>query len=566
MTHRLVRATALALVLVLGCSDTPRKPAPAAARECTRNGVCDDGVFCNGEERCEAGQCVAGEPVACDDGISCTADVCDETTWTCRHDAPDADADGHQDAACLDARSLPLGDDCNDTDATIYPGATEVCDPEGIDEDCDPSSVGGEDRDGDGAIASACCNVTAHDRQCGTDCDDTNAAIGPDATEVCDGLDNDCDGRIDEDVQLVLFRDADGDGYGADESTLETCTKVPGYATKDGDCDDSDPAIHPGAAESCDKPALDRDCNGKKNDFPGGCACKANTTQSCPLPGVCAGGVLTCVDGTWSSCSIAPSAEACNGLDDDCDGEVDNDVMLDCYDDQDGDGFAAAGAKPHARCPSADGSGCPDGYTARAPAPGSIDCAPKDASVSPGADERCNGEDDNCDGAIDEGLATVRRFVDGDGDGHAGTPVDRCADDPLSEEDADDCMDDNALVYPGQDGVFSTPACARGTVPCARSDDDWRCKPAGTEACSSDLERARWDYDCSATDDGEPFVSEPCVTADTCSGGCGKSGFTAPSAGTPSCGSMQPYQVCRCLGAQGGGCAGSSEARVYPCH
>jgi hypothetical protein len=568
---KLAHAGAAALALLLaGCSDTTppsgASSSRAGAAECTRNGVCDDGVFCNGEERCQAGRCVAGEPVDCDDGIACTADVCDETLWLCRHEPPDADSDGHADASCADAQARPLGDDCDDADAARYPGAEELCDPGEIDEDCDPSTVGARDEDGDGATASTCCNATAHDRQCGNDCDDTNPAIGPDATEVCDGLDNDCDGRIDEDVELVLFRDADHDGYGTAESTMHACTAVSGYARKDGDCDDSDPSIHPGAAESCEMPAIDRDCNGVKNDFPGGCACKTGSTRACPLPGACSEGVLECKKETWTGCSIMPEAETCNGLDDDCDGEVDNGVLTDCYEDEDGDGYAPAGAKAQSLCASGSGGGCPDGYTELAPSPGAVDCAPRDGDVSPAASERCNGKDDNCDGAVDEGLPLTRRYLDNDGDGHPGTAVERCADDPTSAGAGDDCMDDNPLVYPGEDGIFSSPACGHGFTPCRAADDAWRCKAAGSVDCGDDLDAARWDYDCDDTSTGEAFVSDPCLTADTCSDGCGPSGFIQPSSGTPACGTTQAYQVCRCLGAQGGGCAGSTEQRPYPCH
>jgi hypothetical protein len=564
------RAFSLALALATSCTGGDRdggrsEPQPVAGSECTRNGVCDDGVFCNGEERCEDGKCAAGDPVVCDDGIACTADVCDEVAWACRHAAADADSDGHGDAACLDARSRPLGDDCDDADAARHPGADEQCDSAGIDEDCDPSTVGVRDEDGDGVTSSACCNVTIHDRQCATDCDDTNPTIGPDATEVCDGLDNDCDGRSDEGAELRLFRDADGDGYGTDAATLGSCVKVAGYSSEDGDCDDDDPSIHPGAPEGCESPAVDRDCNGRKNDFPGGCACETGSKQRCALPGLCGKGVLSCVNQTWTACSIGPVPELCNGLDDDCDGQVDNGVAIDCYEDDDGDGYAAAGAEATSTCPSEGQGACPDGYTSRAPSPVAVDCAPKDATVSPGADELCNGKDDNCNGAVDEGLPTTRRFVDADGDAHPGTAAERCAGDPTSESDADDCMDNNPLVYPGQNGVFANPACGRGSVPCRLSEDDWRCRPAGSDDCSRALDAARWDYDCDGAADGEPLVSDPCLDTDVCGDGCGPSGFLAPSSGTPSCGTTQDYQICRCLGAQGGGCAGSTERRAYPC-
>jgi hypothetical protein len=437
-----------------------------------------------------------------------------------------------------------------------------------VDEDCDPSTVGEKDDDGDGATSSACCNVTAHSRQCGSDCDDTLSVVGPDAAEVCDGLDNDCDGQVDEDVELLLYRDLDGDQYGAGDVALRACAKVRGYATESGDCDDSDPAIHPGAPESCAMPAVDRDCNGVKNDLSGGCACKTGSERPCSLPGLCSNGVLTCVDEIWSSsCSILPVAETCNGLDDDCDGQVDNDVTIDCYADEDGDGYAPAGTLSTVVCPTTDQSdGCPLGFTRRAPTGSAVDCAPKDSDISPGASEICNGKDDDCDGDIDDGLLQTMRFIDNDGDGHPGTAVQRCATDPTSSSSADDCMDDNPLVYPGQNGVFSNPACGHGFVPCLTDGSAWRCKAAGSSSCDTTLKAAQWDYDCDGDAVGEPIVSDPCVVANTCGSGCGPSGFLAPNSGAPSCGLNQAYQVCRCLGAQGGGCTGSTEQHPYPCH
>jgi hypothetical protein len=251
-------------------------------------------------------------------------------------------------------------------------------------------------------------------------------------------------------------------------------------------------------------------------------------------------------------------------MDDDCDGEVDDGVTLDCYADDDGDGYAAAGAQSERACPLAQGDGCPLGATARAPLGVGIDCAPQDSNVWPGAPESCNGRDDDCDQSIDEGLPMTQRFVDDDGDGHAGTAVQRCASDPTSQESADDCMDDNALVHPGQDGVFASPACKRGFSPCADG-EDWRCKPAGSDSCDESLEAASWDYDCDDQASGSPLVDGPCLTGGVCAEGCGPSGFVAKPAGVPACGSKESYQICKCLGAQGGGCTGLIEERPYPC-
>jgi hypothetical protein len=78
-----------------------------------------------------------------------------------------------------------------------------------------------------------------------TDCDDTDSSIHPGASEVCNGKDDDCDGSIDEGVKTTYFRDADGDGYGNLSSSTQTCSLPSGYVTNNRDCDDSDPNEHP---------------------------------------------------------------------------------------------------------------------------------------------------------------------------------------------------------------------------------------------------------------------------------------------------------------------------------
>ncbi len=94
----------------------------------------------------------------------------------------DRDSDGHDDVACG-------GDDCNDTDPSMFPGNIEVCDADSRDEDCDPTTFGYRDQDGDGHHDSRCCNVGRDGtRRCGTDCDDTRSAVNPSA-QVCNARD-----------------------------------------------------------------------------------------------------------------------------------------------------------------------------------------------------------------------------------------------------------------------------------------------------------------------------------------------------------------------------------------
>ena len=79
-----------------------------------------------------------------------------------------------------------------------------------------------------------------------SDCDDTDAAVHPNATEVCDGIDNDCDGQVDEGLTNTFFADTDGDGFGDPNNTTNACTPPNGYVTNNSDCDDNDASSFPG--------------------------------------------------------------------------------------------------------------------------------------------------------------------------------------------------------------------------------------------------------------------------------------------------------------------------------
>ena len=160
----------------------------------------------------------------------------------------DIDDDGWD--ACLD---------CDDDDVTVYPLATEFCDAQ--DSDCDGDLVDGfpdldldgdpdctdGDADGDGVAGFS-------------DCDDLDASVFPGAPEVCDGIDSNCDGDADNDIAPLWYLDGDGDTYGSPADSLASCTPPAGYVADDTDCVDTDGAIYPTAPEICD--GADNDCDG----------------------------------------------------------------------------------------------------------------------------------------------------------------------------------------------------------------------------------------------------------------------------------------------------------------
>ncbi|MBK7440370.1 MAG: T9SS type A sorting domain-containing protein [Bacteroidetes bacterium] len=370
----------------------------------------------------------------------------------------DADGDSYGDAGSTTmACSAPEGyvsdaTDCNDADAAVNPGATEVCN--GIDDNCDGNIDEGvqntyyADADGDtygdaGSTTMACSAPEGYVSDA-TDCNDADAAVNPGATEVCNGIDDNCDGNIDEGVQNTYYADADGDGYGDAASTTMACEAPEGYTADATDCNDADAAVNPGATEVCN--GIDDNCDGNIDegvqstfyaDADGdGYGDAGSTTMACEAPEGYVSDATDCNDG---DASVNPAGtEVCNGIDDNCDGNIDEGVQSTFYADADGDGYGDAGSTTMA-CEA------PEGYTADA-----ADCNDGDASVNPGASEVCNGVDDNCDGNIDEGvLITFYADADGDTHGDAASTTDACSAPSGYVSSNDDCNDASATVYPG---------------------------------------------------------------------------------------------------------------------
>jgi len=275
-------------------------------------------------------------------------------------------------------------------------------------------------------------NFVCETKYLATDCNDNNSSIHPSASEVCNYVDDDCDGQVDEYLRPILYRDSDGDLYGNPNiTTTDYCSPVAGWVYDRTDCDDNNSSIHPGASEVCNY--FDDNCNGQVDEgvwipfyldadkdgyglnplacfgFPGcwipGCEWEAPSKQV---------GNLTYVT-NYEDCDDSDPqrnpglTEWCDYKDNDCDGKVDEGVRPTFWRDEDGDGYGNPSKPTNDFCPPP-----PQGWVSN-----NTDCNDSDPYAYPGAPLYCGSidnpdtVDNDCDGNVERWY-----FVDADGDGY----------------------------------------------------------------------------------------------------------------------------------------------------
>ncbi len=342
--------------------------------------------------------------------------------------------------------------DCNDFQNSVFPGAIELCND--WDDDCDGSTNEGVenafflDADGDGfggtSNLSFACTLPIGYSENNLDCNDNNDNVSPSSTELCNTLDDDCDGVVDEDVQIPYFLDTDGDLYGDTDDLIFACSSPVGYVANGLDCDDQNMFVYPGSMEQCN--LLDDDCDGNidedvqnvyfadsDNDSYGDVDV---TALACAAPAGFADNSNDCDD--FNGMVFPTAAEICNQADDNCNVAVDEGLLFTVYyEDIDGDSYGSLNSISSCQNP---GSLYVNNYN---------DCSDNNALIYPGSSELCNLLDDDCDGLIDEEVQTTFYF-DGDGDGYGviDSSIAACSLPVSFVGNHLDCNDDVSTIHP----------------------------------------------------------------------------------------------------------------------
>ena len=431
-------------------------------------GGCPDPAVDICHAKCEAGQCVA---------MFVEDEICDGKDNDCDgvvdNDFPDPDEDGKADCVDLDDDGDGTVDeeDCEPWDPDVHPDAEELCNDK--DDNCDgevdeEDAIGcqklykDEDEDDFGLQGDSkclCAAVEPYEAEVPGDCDDAEDDVNPDGVETCDGLDNDCDDIVDPpDTEgcSEYFVDLDTDGFGVEDQQACLCQpEYPYVAVVTGDCDENSAEINPDANEKCNQ--VDDNCddiidsedsegcevyylNGDGDPVGVELATKCLCGPAAPYDTQIAG---DCED---DEPGIYPGQiEKCNGFDDNCDDLVDPIGLSDCIDyffDGDKDGHG-----------DSDDSICACGPQGLYTQTAGLDCDDENPAIYPGAEEICNGVDDNCDDIMDPvgapGCTDWYQDVDEDNFGNPGNAKCQCAASETHPVDnGDDCNDLNKDVSP----------------------------------------------------------------------------------------------------------------------